>query len=97
MGQRYEFCCESCGYTAEVSGDIDSGDRYGTTTIVCHDCQELYDVTVADFHVSGIEPKAFPARCPKDPSHRIEEWTYPGQCPRCGGQMTQGDMVCLWD
>ncbi len=44
MGSWTEFRCGSCGYEAMVSGRDDAGMLVNTTTILCEDCEELYDV-----------------------------------------------------
>lgn len=41
MGAWIEF---RCGYEVMVSGRYDAGFLANTTTILCEDCEELYDV-----------------------------------------------------
>jgi hypothetical protein len=47
MGTLYDFNWESCGYEAEVFGGEDCGIAPATTTIICADRKELYDVQSA--------------------------------------------------
>ncbi len=99
MGQQNQFRCESCGYEAIVSGGDDFGMRASTTTIVCETCEELYDVTTAEFppypHQSDFELGE--PLCPKNREHPIRRWPYLGPCPRCGRQMVLGEVTINWD
>lgn len=36
-------------------------------------------------------------RCGIDRRHTAAFWRHPGPCPRCGNEMTQGEMTMLWD
>jgi hypothetical protein len=119
MGQCYDFTCASCGYNATVSGGDDRGMRCATTTIICHDCEELFDVTIFDATWDDATdlsdaPIVCPGRAPDDeledgdeededdvdysnPTHKVERWSHPGPCPRCGDTLEAGDCVILWD
>ena len=97
MGTCYQFDCPACQYSAEVSGGDDAGMEFLTTTIVCRDCQQLFDVP------SGwTEPfaarKPPQIRCPKSKKHPITKWQAGGLCPKCGATMRKNDstIVC-WD
>lgn len=99
MGAKLEFRCESCGYEAMVSGRDDVGFNAATTTILCEECEELYDVatstpmrTERGAGRSEIRPK-----CPKSSRHTIEQWEHPGACPKCGNEMTIGEKITMWD
>ncbi len=99
MGAKLEFRCESCGYEAMVSGRDDFGFKARTTTILCEECEELYDVvTSISIHNEGaadrpeIEPK-----CPRSNRHTVGRWEHPGACPKCGDEMTGGDKITMWD
>lgn len=67
-----------------------------TTTILCVDCREIYDV-VTHNHKTGRDKKV---RCPRKASHDIRLWVAPGPCPRCGvpgmGHAADGEVI-LWD
>lgn len=67
-----------------------------TTTILCVDCKEIYDVVTHNLK-EGRDKKV---RCPKKASHEIRLWTAPGQCPRCDvpgmAQAADGE-VTMWD
>ena len=43
MGRSYWFECPKCGYRAKVSGRADRGLTFFVQTILCRDCNELYD------------------------------------------------------
>jgi hypothetical protein len=44
MGRCYAFTCSKCSYVAHVSGGEDRGVHCFTRTILCRDCQDLFDV-----------------------------------------------------
>jgi hypothetical protein len=43
VGEQSEFICPKCRYTAVVAGGFDCGFESAFMTIVCLDCEELYD------------------------------------------------------
>lgn len=101
MGCTLNLTCPGCGYTAEVSGAPDCGFVSATETVHCLDCRELYDIVTSE---RAADDNALPwvdrpRRCPKRKSHRLEEWTLPGPCPRCAHPITQDDaqIASLWD
>ena len=100
MGATYQFRCGSCAYEARVSGGDDAGMIVSTTTILCEDCEELYDVVTAR-RARGPEeepdPGSIEPRCPKSKRHSFRLWEQPGPCPRCGNKMTMGEEMALWD
>jgi hypothetical protein len=96
MGCRYQFSCPACGYSAEVSGDDDAGMECCTTTIVCHDCKQLFDVQTG----WSFPPEPRPApkvRCPNSAQHTFTKWKAGDGCPRCGTTMENKDWTVLWD
>ena len=97
MGTLFAFVCESCGYEAEVSGGEDCGMAQATTTILCADCKELYDVPVSNDAIKRNPAREVPIRCPKSQSHRSCLWRRPGPCARCGAIMTRGAETVIWD
>lgn len=106
VGTLYEFKCPACGYSAEVSGGDDVGMQSVTTTIVCKTCKKLMDVVISedpwavtlDEPGLPLRPDFQPSiRCKKSARHKVERWTLPGPCPKCGTLMEQGEMVALWD
>jgi hypothetical protein len=128
MGRTYLFECSKCGYRARVSGGADRGFHFAVQTILCRECEELYDAVtelkipdarpallaagLAPFRREGptgarkknMRPPAFAsalnrlpppgarqfrwlnfeAACPVSLRHRVEKWTQPGKCPKCG-------------
>ncbi len=102
MGAWIEYRCGSCSYEVMVSGRDDAGFFANTTTILCEDCEELYDVvtfrrskmTDADEEadLGPIEPE-----CPRSSRHTIRRWTHPGACPKCGNAMMLGEKMTMWD
>ena len=73
--------CERCGYEVEVSGGDDAGMIVNTTTILCEDCEELYDV-ITFRRARGPEEEPDPGpiepRCPKSKRHTFRLWEHPG-------------------
>lgn len=40
----------------------------------------------------------FPLQCPVSPRHRIQSWTEPDKCPRCGSYLEKGALPYrIWD
>lgn len=101
MGVWYEYKCGSCGYRAEVSGGDDAGMVANTTTILCEECQELYDVVT--FRRDGMTESdeaslgAVEPACPKSGRHASRRWKYPDACPKCGTEMSLGESIAIWD
>ncbi len=99
MGAKIEFKCESCGYEVMVSGRDDVGLKSYTTTILCEDCEDLYDVITSE----PIRTERGPGRsekrpgCPRSSGHTIRRWEHPDSCPRCGNEMAVGDKISMWD
>jgi Zn finger protein HypA/HybF involved in hydrogenase expression len=107
MGTLYEFKCPACGYSAEVSGGDDVGMNAVTTTVSCKTCKKLFDAVISQepwavvtFDEPGrlLDP-GFKVEiyCNKSRRHKVESWTFPGPCPRCGTIMEKGQMLCKWD
>ncbi len=99
MGSWLEFTCESCGYNKIVSGGNDVGWAVATTTILCADCKELYDVVTTEEPWLAMRPgwKNPEVRCEKSDEHTVREWKAEGPCPRCGTQLVRGENFALWD
>lgn len=75
--------CGSCGYEVMVSGKDDLGFFTRTTTILCEDCEELYDVVTSrrpggpgseGKRMGVLEPE-----CPKSTEHAFRRWTHPDE------------------
>ena len=96
MGILHEFTCTGCHHRAELSGGDDVGMACMTTTILCEDCHELYDVVISEKPWEGAE-KAREPSCPEHESHTVRRWTDPGPCPRCGETMERGGKTVMWD
>ncbi len=99
MGTTRGLLCLSCGYKADVSGGPDAGLYSVTHTVVCRQCRELYDVVACDLRKPIAERADFVVRCPRSKKHLVEEWEFPGDCPRCGARMQEDPegIVCDWD
>ncbi len=99
MGAHFLFECASCGYRAEISGRNDVGMTSATSTVLCRDCKELFDVVTTEQPWLAMEPTWTPKnlRCPKSETHTVALWEDPGPCPRCGAEMVRREMTVLWD
>jgi hypothetical protein len=99
MGAVRIFRCEGCGYEAEIGGGLDFGLTAATWTVHCLDCRELRDFVVSNNlqEVSGKDWKPKFYRCMKNSKHRVELWSDPGPCPRCGKTLTGWETTLLWD
>ncbi len=93
MGSSSRFSCPACGYEALVSGGDDAGFSLLTTTVLCEECRELYDVETGSPHAGRTTEPA----CPVTAAHRVSRWEHPGPCPRCGGRMDLQGTEVLWD
>lgn len=103
MGERYEFVCGDCGYSATVSGGKDRGFVAFIETMVCTDCKKLVDVLVGEAkEFSGplgkSEGEEF-GKCPVCSGKNVKPWDAKERsCPKCGKQMHKGDEpVLMWD
>ena len=94
MGRLYKFECSNCGYSEEVSGGNDTGMICQTTTILCKDCQELYDVVIKYHRQEEVKELV----CPENNQHEIRSWNYPDTCPVCGEKMKiDKNTIIMWD
>ena len=96
MGSQSEQKCIACGYSAVVSGRKDRGFEATTVTIVCADCRDLYDVQDG-WSLPFPGRKTPKVRCPESASHKFIPWTSGDPCPRCAGEMREGDLQICWD
>ncbi|MGV8121678.1 MAG: hypothetical protein AB2L14_18105 [Candidatus Xenobiia bacterium LiM19] len=46
MAAVHEFTCKECGYNARVCGGYARGCSSHTTTVSCHSCEEIMDVSI---------------------------------------------------
>ena len=97
MSTLYAFDRNSSGYRAEVSGHEDCGMASATTTILCENCQELYDVETSSDPITRKSEHEIPVRCPVSSAHVWRLWQHPGPCPQCGAAMTRGAATLIWD
>lgn len=97
MGALYSFGCGSCGYQAEVSGGRDAGMAQLTATIVCEDCQELYDVVTCEHPLNRTRENEIAIHCPESVLHHVRLWTHPGSCPKCGVSLKRERETMIWD
>ena len=74
MGTTYDFICNACGYTTEASGGNDVGMICATTTILCQECRELYDIVISEepwlFVNNYQEPNKERICCPESKEHK---------------------------
>jgi hypothetical protein len=107
MGQTLRFRCNSCHYTADVSGGKDRGFITFKETMWCADCRRLQDVVVgrlapaseldvlkdAEDVLEDVE-----AKCSSGHLHALRPWTKGEPCPNCGGSLVDsGELHELWD
>jgi hypothetical protein len=103
MGTKFEFRCKECGYSATVSGGLDSGMVATVRTMACADCKEIVDVLVGKYGEEG--PTGDPAYdrdlnvCPNCQRRQVRPWSVSRSCPRCGSSMTlrHDAPKLLWD
>jgi len=101
MGTLFEFRCNKCDYTAEVSGGKDCGMVAVVRTMVCRNCRELVDVTIGRRGREGLTGDADYDRgigiCPRCNGAEVTSWGRSRPCPRCDGKMRKGESTVLWD
>ena len=95
MAQKFEFSCLTCGYSAGVSGGRACGMVAVTVTIVCRDCQELFDAVANEKPWNVLEGGIVKGKltgicCPKNPGHDSIQWRHPWKCPKCENRMKKG-------
>ena len=101
MGTKFEFVCQQCGHSAEVSGGRDVGMVAVVQTMVCQDCKELVDVLIGKQGREG--PTGDPdydrnlGRCPRCEGVGLITWDDSRPCPRCDSEMIKGGTIALWD
>jgi transcription elongation factor Elf1 len=99
MGQIFDFRCNACEYSRQVSGRPDVGMTVRTTTVVCGICRDLFDVEVSD--TPRLRRGGTPIRqlkCPRCDAPSLSRWVHPGPCPKCGHKnLARGGMTVLWD
>ncbi len=102
MGIKFEYSCQKCSYTAEVSGGRDVGMVATTRTMTCDKCKTVSDVCIGRFGKEG--PSGDPAydkrlnRCPECHSRSIQPWPRQHPCPKCGTRMTKKrNSFIMWD
>ncbi len=99
MGAHFIFICNSCGYEADISGGNDIGMASASSTVLCEDCQELYDMVTTREPWLAVERAWNPTSllCAKSETHGVVLWEHPGSCPRCGAEMIRDTATALWD
>jgi len=96
MGAWFVFTCSKCGYWAKVSGGKDVGMLVAVETMVCRTCGELVDVPTR-WLGPGPGRNRLVGRCPRCGGVEVEPWPESHPCPKCGGAMSQGELVAVWD
>ena len=99
MGISRHFECQHCGLAAAVSGGNDAGKMTRTQTRYCPECETLVDVCTGlhdhveeqPHHRRGYD------RCPDCRRVVSIAWSDGTPCPRCGGEITGGDVIVAWD
>ena len=102
MGIKFEYSCQKCGYTAEVSGGRDVGMAAVIRTMMCDHCKELVEVLIGQCGKDG--PTGDPDfdkdlnLCPECSSNTVRPWPRHRPCPKCGGRMTKDrNSFVMWD
>ena len=102
MGTWTKFECESCGYTAEVSGGKDCGMVAVVQTMTCVQCKVLVDVLVGRCGEVGrtgdLEYDKDLDMCPNCRCVDLSDWNATTRpCPICNQRMNKGQIVAMWD
>ena len=103
MGTKFEFRCPECGYSATVSGGLDTGMMAVVRTMACSDCNEIVDVLVGKYGQEG--PTGDPGYdrnlnvCPNCQRRNVRPWSTGRSCPRCETRMILAHDAprVLWD
>ena len=101
MGSLAQFTCGSCGYQVVVSGGKDYGMVAVVETMICRGCRELVDVLIGARGTEG--PTGDPdydkdlGCCPECRSKDVVPWDKSRRCPKCNGQVTEGQHTLIWD
>jgi hypothetical protein len=101
MGASSEFKCESCGYSTVVAGGKSVGMIVVVETMLCGGCSELVDVVVSerfpDILSFETDRGAGQRVCPNCGSADVVIWDNARPCPKCGEQVSEGEIAVLWD
>ena len=101
MGITYYFNCDTCDYTAIISGGRDSGFVALVQTMTCHNCNELVDVLIGAYGKEGKTEDAEMNKalgiCPECKRSDVVRWDDEKPCPKCDGKMIRGKEASLWD
>ena len=101
MGTSYLYKCGKCGHEIDVSGGLDCGFHATVKTMVCRDCNDVFDVLVGAFGKVGKtgdpEYDRDMGHCPECSGENLEEWPRHRPCPKCGGRMRKQGFVTMWD
>ena len=101
MGTKYLFKCNTCDYTAELSGGKDVGMLAMVQTMTCENCNELVDVLIGRYGKEGkTEDAEFNKAlgiCPECKRSDVVQWDDEKPCPKCDGKMIRGEETMLWD
>jgi len=69
-----------------------------TTTALCGNCRELYDVVVSDEPWKEGETRPFKTLpCPHCKGCSLKRWRHPGPCPKCQSKLGRSGPTVLWD
>jgi hypothetical protein len=97
MVDFFRFSCDSCGYSVIASGQNGRESVDAGMTILCEDCQQLYEIEPENSFTVKMRNSYRMLRCPKSYTHKIKVWTFPGVCPKCGQPMSKGEHIIRWD
>lgn len=88
MSTVFTFLCEGCGYSAQVAGESSTLFSGQTETLVCKDCNSLFDgVKGFAYSEEGGEDVCF-SECFECGSEKSKRWSYSKKpCPKCGVKM----------
>ena len=104
MGTQFEFSCQRCGYTAQVSGGIDFGFVVETQTVFCFTCDKLRDIVTRYRGVGQMSHRDEAEldqsrlnRCPHCHGIELAVWENGDRCPKCDGDVVRTRFVMDWD
>ena len=100
MGTVRNYACSRCRFCHEGLERFDALIAGPSFKVICHDCQELYDVSrEGGWPEEGSDwlPTPQEAQCPKGAKHRAELWPEDRPCPKCGKPMNEGEITIFAD
>ena len=101
MGTTYYFKCDTCDYTAIISGGRDSGFVALVESMTCSNCNEIVDVLIGAYGKEGKTDDEDINKelglCPECKRPDVVPWDDEKSCPKCDRKMIRGKEASLWD